>query len=90
MNISQYEIPSQYFGARLEKTIAPRHAFLVYNNLPNGLSLLRREEELTSSNSTRYDNQRTTTRLQEFLLSCRKTKRFSALCNQWRKEEQEQ
>jgi hypothetical protein len=92
MNLSQFEIPSQYFGARLEKTIAPRHAFLVYNNLPNGLSLLQREEEeLTRDNSTstRYDNQRTTTRLQEFLLSCRKTKRFSALCNQWRKEKQE-
>mmetsp|Transcript_51231 Transcript_51231/g.52194 ORF Transcript_51231/g.52194 Transcript_51231/m.52194 type:complete len:628 (-) Transcript_51231:210-2093(-) len=80
MNLSQFEIPPQYFGARLEKTIAPRHAFLVYNNLPHGLSLLRREEE--------KDN--ISIRLHDFLLSCRKTKQFCALCNQWRKEQEQQ
>jgi len=77
MNLSQFEIPPQYFGARLEKTIAPRHAFLIYNNLPHGLSLLRREKERDNSSI----------RLHDFLSSCRKTKQFCALCNQWRKEQ---
>jgi hypothetical protein len=39
-NVSQIQIPPQYFGARLERIIAPRHAFLVYNNLPHGSELM--------------------------------------------------
>jgi len=62
-------------GARLEKTIAPRHAFLVYQNLTHGSSLLRRED--ADSNLP----------FRDFLVSCRKTKRFCALCNKWRKEQ---
>jgi ankyrin repeat protein len=65
-NISKFAIPPQYFGARLERTIAPRHAFLVYKNLPHGRQLM---------DSTKW---------QDFLLSSRKTKRFCALCNQWK------
>ncbi|CAJ1930380.1 unnamed protein product [Cylindrotheca closterium] len=60
-------IPPQFFGARLERTIAPKHAFLVYKGLPHGLELILDQ-----------------TRFQQFLLSSRKTKRFCALCNQWR------
>lgn len=33
-------IPPQYFGTRLERTIAPRHAFLMAMNLPHGSALL--------------------------------------------------
>ena len=65
-------------GARLEKTIAPRHAFLVYQNLTHGASLLRRED--ADSNLP----------FRDFLVSCRKTKRFCALCNKWRKEQGEE
>jgi len=61
-------IPPQYFGARLERTLAPRHAFLVHVGLPHGQQLL--------------DNDR----WQDFLLACRKTKRFAALCQSWQRE----
>jgi ankyrin repeat protein len=63
-------IPPQYFGARLERIIAPRHAFLVYQNLTHGKALVE-DPELW----------------QDFLISCRTTKRFCALCNQWRKKQ---
>ncbi|KAL3944689.1 MAG: hypothetical protein SGBAC_001247 [Bacillariaceae sp.] len=62
-----HNIPPQYFGARLERTIAPKHAFLVYKGLPHGMELFQ-DPKLW----------------QEFLLSSRKTKRFCAMCNQWR------
>ena len=66
-------IPPQYFGARLERTIAPRHAFLVYQGLPSG-------PELMEQGASKW---------KDFLLACRKTKRFAALCNQWRREQQQ-
>ena len=81
MNLSQFEIPSQYFGARLEKTIAPSHAFLVYMDLPHGLPLLVEK--------TANKKGRSTTRWQEFMLSCRRTKQFCALCNEWQREKEE-
>ncbi len=61
-------IPPQYFGARLERIIAPRHAFLVHHGLPHGKELVEKNPDLWS----------------DFLFSCRTTKRFCALCNQWR------
>ena len=39
-------IPPQFFGARLERTVAPRHAFLMANNLPHGITLLQNDCEL--------------------------------------------
>jgi ankyrin repeat protein len=63
------QIPPQYFGARLERIIAPRHAFLMHHGLPHGTALF------DESSSNRWT---------EFLVSCRTTKRFCALCNQWR------
>lgn len=33
-------VPPQYFGSRVEHTVAPRHAFLVYNDLPSGHKLI--------------------------------------------------
>lgn len=63
-------IPPQYFGARLERIIAPRHAFLVYHGLPHGKMLVEEHPEMW----------------QDFLISCRTTKRFCALCNQWRRK----
>lgn len=69
-------IPPQFFGARLERTIAPRHAFLVHQGLPHGSQLLQQSE---SSGKTR---------LEDFLVSCRRTKQFCALCNEWGSETQ--
>ncbi len=83
MNLSKFEIPSQYFGARLEKTIAPSHAFLVYMDLPHGLPLLVEKKKEMSG---RRGRDRATTRWHDFLLSCRRTKQFCALCNQWQSE----
>ena len=36
-------VPPQYYGMRLERILAPRHAFLVHHNLPHGLQLFERE-----------------------------------------------
>jgi len=63
-------IPPQYFGSRMEKMLAPRHAFLMYMGVPHGQALLENDASL----------------FQEFLISCRRTKTFCALCNKWRKE----
>mmetsp|Transcript_6999 Transcript_6999/g.14897 ORF Transcript_6999/g.14897 Transcript_6999/m.14897 type:complete len:597 (+) Transcript_6999:66-1856(+) len=86
INLAKYEIPAQYFGARLEKTIAPSHAFLVYMDLPHGLSLLIRNDD---DDNSRRGGKRTKTRWQDFLISCRRTKQFCALCNQWQREKEQ-
>lgn len=71
-HLSQREklIPPQYFGCRLEKVIAPRHAFLIHLGLPHGPILLRDDALL----------------FQEFLLACRKPNLFAALCNDWKRK----
>ena len=63
-------VPPQFFGARLEKTVAPRHAFLQHVRLPHGSRLLEDDGALC----------------QEFLVASRRTKQFCALCNAWRRE----
>lgn len=68
-DISTLSLPPHYFGARLERIIAPRHAFLVYRQLSHGRTLLEDPKKW-----------------QDFLLACRTTKRFCALCNQWRED----
>jgi ankyrin repeat protein len=70
-------LPPHYFGARLERIVAPRHAFLVHYNLPHGENLLLVGNK-QESKSTRWH---------DFLKSCRNTKQFAALCNQWAREE---
>ena len=44
-NVSSIQIPPQYFGARLERTIAPRHAFLMYHQLPHGRELMENPQQ---------------------------------------------
>ena len=61
-------IPPYFFGCRIEKTVAPRHAFLCHVGLPHGKRLLENGGELCK----------------EFLASSGRTKRFCALCNDWR------
>jgi hypothetical protein len=58
----------QIFGARLERTVAPRHAFLVFKGLAPyfGESILKNNGEL----------------LKEFL-NARSSKQFAELCNRW-------
>lgn len=85
-NLSQFQIPAQYFGARLEKTIAPSHAFLVYMDLPHGLPLLAKKRD--NKNGAKAGRNRATTRWHDFLLSCRRTKQFCALCNEWQREKE--
>eukprot|EP00547_Thalassionema_nitzschioides_P015070 CAMPEP_0194239594 /NCGR_PEP_ID=MMETSP0158-20130606/6002_1 /TAXON_ID=33649 /ORGANISM="Thalassionema nitzschioides, Strain L26-B" /LENGTH=470 /DNA_ID=CAMNT_0038974097 /DNA_START=25 /DNA_END=1433 /DNA_ORIENTATION=+ len=65
-------IPPQYFGARLEKTIAPRHAFLVHHQLPHGSHLF--------TTTTNNSNQ---TMWQEFFIACRNPRNFASLCQRW-------
>ena len=73
--LANSRIPPQYFGARLERTIAPRHAFLVFKKLPHGKELMKIKKQSQGDTSSMWE---------DFLLACRKTKRFCALCNQWR------
>jgi hypothetical protein len=64
-------VPPQYFGSRLERIVAPRHAFLVHHGIhPQGCDLVLNEDKW-----------------RDFLLACRKPKQFCALCNQWNREE---
>ncbi|KAL7496004.1 hypothetical protein ACHAWT_005468 [Skeletonema menzelii] len=64
-------LPASFFGARFERTIAPRHAFLVHLGLPSGRML--------------WDDDSDSSLLEEFLLQHRKPKQFAALCNSWRR-----
>lgn len=65
-------LPASFFGARFERTIAPRHAFLMHAGLPYGPELWN-----TSSDGEM-------TLFEEFLLMHRKPKQFAAMCNTWR------
>ena len=65
-------LPASFFGARFERTIAPRHAFLVHIGLPHGPTLW---QTLTDNDKTLFE---------EFLLMHRKPKQFAAMCNSWR------
>lgn len=66
-------LPPQYFGARLERTLAPRHAFLVWMGLPSGHELFE----------TKDDNGRLLFEL--FMRSGRNSKQFAAMCQSWRR-----
>jgi ankyrin repeat protein len=78
-------VPPQYFGARLERTLAPRHAFLVFAGLPHGRVLFD-ETITTGPDNTTSD---TATRWHYFLVACRTTKRFAALCQSWQRSQGE-
>ena len=67
-------LPASFFGARFERTIAPRHAFLAHIGLPHGPKLWQ----------TIIDGNKTL--LEEFLLMHRKPKQFAAMCNAWRRK----
>jgi len=71
-------LPPHYFGSRLERIIAPRHAFLVWAGLPSGKALFE-------SNS---DNSQSLCLFHDFLVASRKTKQFAALCQSWRDKQQ--
>ena len=64
-------LPASFFGARFERTIAPRHAFLVHVNLPNGKTLW----EIVVDGRSLFE---------EFLMMHRKPKQFAAMCNAWK------
>lgn len=62
-------IPPDFFGGQnLEKTLAPRHAYLEFCHLPHGIDLLSGDGLL----------------LRDFLEACGKpAAEFAALCNRW-------
>ena len=46
LQMEPHELPSpHFFGARLEATLAPRHAYLVWRGLPHGRALLERWDD---------------------------------------------
>jgi ankyrin repeat protein len=48
MNVKElHSIPPHYYGARLERILAPRHAFLVFKGLPHGAELMERRGGLS-------------------------------------------
>jgi uncharacterized membrane protein len=81
------QVPPQYFGSPLERTLAPRHAFLVYTGLPHGRALFETPSSTVGgdANTTICGDTNATTLWHDFLLSCRKTKRFAALCQSWQR-----
>jgi ankyrin repeat protein len=68
-------LPGSFYGSRYERTIAPRHAFLIHLGLPSG-------KILWDSGS---DNNESSL-LEQFLLMHRKPKQFAAMCNDWRRK----
>jgi ankyrin repeat protein len=79
-------VPSFYFGLRLERILAPRHAFLVWAGLPSGQALFDLKSKQSStgiSKSLRLESQ---CLFQDFIVACRNSKRFAALCQSWREE----
>lgn len=66
-------VPAEYFGARLEKILAPRHAWLVHNNLTHGAALFR----------TPSPNDNATTLWTDFVRAARKPHGMAALCTEW-------
>jgi ankyrin repeat protein len=79
-------LPPHYFGSRLERIVAPRHAFLVWMGLPSGQQLFAFHNH--SSLSQRSYNH--TCLFPDFLAACRNTKHFAALCQSWRDQQQQQ
>jgi ankyrin repeat protein len=90
--------PPYYFGIRLERVLAPRHAFLAWLGLPSGPDLwqapLRETLDATTLSQTRVGLNATATvtnnthqssfsLFAEFLAACRNSKQFAALCQSW-------
>jgi len=75
----KYILPASFIGARLERTIAPRHAFLVHVGLPSGKALW--DGTYQPSNSRKGGAR---SLLEQFLLDHRKPKQFAAMCNNLR------
>lgn len=74
-------LPANFFGARLERTIAPRHAFLVHLGLPSGKALWDDTFPATVGVSRTAGRK---SLLEDFLLMHRKPKQFAAMCNSWK------
>jgi ankyrin repeat protein len=77
-------VPAEYFGARLEKTLAPRHAWLVHTNLTHGAALFRTP---SSSSSTVQNNHQSL--WTDFVRAARKPHGMAALCAQWAAQQQQ-
>ena len=78
-------LPANFYGSRLERTVAPRHAFLAHVNLPSGKALW--DDTYNPSRSSRHGgnkSSKSSSLLEEFLLNHRQEKKFAAMCNQWR------
>ena len=75
-------LPANFFGARLERTVAPRHAFLIHVGLPFGRALWHDPPNNADNIGKRRGGN--TSLLEEFLLMHRKPKQFAAMCNNWR------
>lgn len=79
--------PPCFFGARLEKTVAPRHAFLAWKGLPHGVDLLKPPAIFTKLLSTVGGSNSSSTphpetKLMEFL-EARSDSQFADLCTSW-------
>ena len=71
-----------YFGSRLERIVAPRHAFLVWASLPSGPELFQQPPTPLPDNGS----EQSTCLFQDFMLACRNAKQFAALCDLWRRQ----
>eukprot|EP00977_Amphora_coffeiformis_P020349 scaffold8130_cov164-Amphora_coffeaeformis.AAC.1 len=72
-------VPAEYFGARLEKILAPRHAWLVQNNLTHGAALFRTPSQKGYATTA-------TTLWTDFVRAARKPHGMATLCTEWARD----
>jgi ankyrin repeat protein len=85
-------VPPQFFGARLEKVVAPRHAFLASRqDLPSGAELLRRHGRGTLRRGGEDEVEgyypSCSRSLFADVLAARTDRAFATLCSGWAAEE---
>lgn len=83
-------VPPQFFGARLERILAPRHAFLMLLGLPHGRQLFTIESSSRCDNHDGGIGSYPLTKAHgswlwhEFIQAGRTSKQFAAMCRSWK------
>jgi hypothetical protein len=85
-------IPAAYYGARLEKILAPRHAWLVHVNLTHGAALFRTPSLTTAAGRPQQQDDAGHGNLHntlwtDFCRAARSTQSLAALCTQWSRDQ---
>jgi hypothetical protein len=76
-------VPAAYYGARLEKILAPRHAWLVHVNVTHGAALFRTPADRPPPQTATATGRPSPTLWTEFCRAVRTTQSLAALCTRW-------